>query len=244
MNYYDSGFPYSEQLYHHGIKGQRWGVRRYQNEDGSLTTIGKMRYGVSEVRRVLGSKIKAVNEVASLNYKRKHLNKMTQEELLTELKRQQALTAIGEEKRKQKFAKRDTERAKKIVSDILESGAKTISSKAFNALASKIFDKKDSAVRNLADVLTDGSATIQEIRNAKEKYETAIKFNREKAYNEYVQNFNKEFMDNYSKKKGKGATLPTKDVIESTNEYAQLLKEISGSGGGGGKKKKKGGGGN
>lgn len=31
-------------LYHHGIKGQRWGVRRYQNEDGSLTNAGKKRY--------------------------------------------------------------------------------------------------------------------------------------------------------------------------------------------------------
>lgn len=29
------------ELYHHGIKGQRWGVRRFQNEDGSLTSRGK-----------------------------------------------------------------------------------------------------------------------------------------------------------------------------------------------------------
>lgn len=32
-------------LYHHGILGQRWGVRRYQNKDGSLTSAGKARYG-------------------------------------------------------------------------------------------------------------------------------------------------------------------------------------------------------
>jgi len=241
MNFYGSGFPYSDELYHHGIKGQRWGVRRYQNEDGSLTTLGKMRYGASEAKKVLSSKIKNFNETRALNYKRKHLNKMTQDELNTELKRQQTMSAISEEKRRQKFAKRDTERARKIVSDILESGAKTISSKMFNTLASKIFDKKDPAVRGLADVLTDEGATIQEIRNAKEKYETAIKFNREKAYNEYVQKFNEDFMKEYSKKKG--AALPTKDVVEATSEYAQLLKEIAGSGGGGQKKKKKGGGG-
>lgn len=35
---------YHNELYHHGIKGQRWGVRRYQNPDGSLTTAGKRRY--------------------------------------------------------------------------------------------------------------------------------------------------------------------------------------------------------
>ena len=32
------------ELYHHGIKGQKWGVRRYQNKDGSLTSEGKQRY--------------------------------------------------------------------------------------------------------------------------------------------------------------------------------------------------------
>lgn len=32
------------ELYHHGIKGQKWGVRRYQNSDGSLTKAGKDRY--------------------------------------------------------------------------------------------------------------------------------------------------------------------------------------------------------
>jgi hypothetical protein len=31
-------------LYHHGIKGQKWGVRRFQNKDGSLTPAGKRRY--------------------------------------------------------------------------------------------------------------------------------------------------------------------------------------------------------
>ena len=31
-------------LVHHGIKGQQWGVRRYQNEDGSLTEAGRERY--------------------------------------------------------------------------------------------------------------------------------------------------------------------------------------------------------
>ena len=35
----------SHELYHHGILGMRWGVRRYQNKDGSLTELGKKRYG-------------------------------------------------------------------------------------------------------------------------------------------------------------------------------------------------------
>ena len=35
----------NEELYHHGIKGMRWGVRRFQNPDGSLTKAGMRRYG-------------------------------------------------------------------------------------------------------------------------------------------------------------------------------------------------------
>lgn len=34
---------YNNELYHHGVKGQKWGVRRFQNKDGSLTRLGQKR---------------------------------------------------------------------------------------------------------------------------------------------------------------------------------------------------------
>lgn len=37
----------AEAIAHHGIKGMHWGVRRFQNEDGSLTPAGEQRYGVN-----------------------------------------------------------------------------------------------------------------------------------------------------------------------------------------------------
>ena len=36
-------YCYNTELYHHGIKGMKWGVRHYQNKDGTYTALGKKR---------------------------------------------------------------------------------------------------------------------------------------------------------------------------------------------------------
>lgn len=52
---------YYEYLSHHGIKGQKWGVRRFQNDDGSLTRAGKLREMKDEYKKTK----KAYNEAGN-----------------------------------------------------------------------------------------------------------------------------------------------------------------------------------
>lgn len=53
------------ELMHHGIKGQKWGVRRYQNEDGSLTPEGRKRY--SDNRQGHGNYYHDLRETAKMD---------------------------------------------------------------------------------------------------------------------------------------------------------------------------------
>lgn len=45
--------PTEEDLEHFGIKGMKWCVRRYKNEDGSLTDLGKKRLDAKQAERLI-----------------------------------------------------------------------------------------------------------------------------------------------------------------------------------------------
>ena len=53
---------YGQSLMHYGVKGQKWDIRRYQNEDGTLTPEGRARYGVGDGISRNGKQQKILNK--------------------------------------------------------------------------------------------------------------------------------------------------------------------------------------
>lgn len=58
----------NETLYHHGIKGQKWGLRRFQNSDGTYTEAGKKRRREDSLGTKLNKSVKSGTEKAKQYY--------------------------------------------------------------------------------------------------------------------------------------------------------------------------------
>lgn len=54
-----------DELYHYGVKGQKWGVRKYQNADGSLTPRGRKRYNAMSDDKLQKTLYKQVKKARS-----------------------------------------------------------------------------------------------------------------------------------------------------------------------------------
>jgi hypothetical protein len=119
----------TNELYHHGVKGQRWGFRRYQNEDGSLTAAGKKRYSDNST---------SSSESASTH---KKVSEMTDEELRAKLNR-----INMEDQYAAAMAKRDTKkisRAQKVAADLAEQAVRKIATTGIEKLVNYAFNKQE-----------------------------------------------------------------------------------------------------
>lgn len=106
--YYVGNIPFGDELYHHGIKGQQWGVRRYQNEDGSLTPAGKERYGTVE-NFINQRKLEEARKTSGRETRRSLLAYFNPKNLVSEESRQKA----REQFKKKKMADAELEKAQK-----------------------------------------------------------------------------------------------------------------------------------
>lgn len=127
------------ELYHHGIKGQKWGVRRFQNKDGSLTLAGKNRRGNAA----------SPNDKEKIN--RKNALKKRRTMPISDLKSR--IDRLKLERELKNLTEEDLSPGRKAVKDILTSaGTKVLTTAVAGAAAyavkaamTKHFDIKEAA---------------------------------------------------------------------------------------------------
>lgn len=125
------------ELYHYGIKGQKWGVRRFQNKDGSLTNAGKKR------------QTKMADKEKKTAMKKDVKNRRT----LSDADLKKKIERIKMEKQLKDLTAEEISPGKKFVSDVMSaSGKKVATALASGAMLygvkvamTKKFDIKDAA---------------------------------------------------------------------------------------------------
>lgn len=132
------------ELKHWGIKGMKWGVRRYQNKDGSLTPAGKKRYSDGSTNSSSTSK----SSQTSQQPKKKTVSEMSDQELRD---------AVNRLRLEQDYAKLNPEkvsRGKKFVDNLLDEtlsgvarGAGSASAIAVTSLGKILGEQLEKAAR-------------------------------------------------------------------------------------------------
>jgi hypothetical protein len=139
-----------DELYHHGVKGQKWGVRRYQNHDGSLIKSGK-----KHSAKVSNFLSKYKEKTAAKKFAKKASNAPTSKEIskMSDDELRRRLNRINmEESYKNALARQNPKRvakAKNFLEDMGDKAARSFTEKAINKLTDKatnyLFDSKETS---------------------------------------------------------------------------------------------------
>ena len=141
-----------DELYHFGVKGMKWGVRRYQNEDGSLTSLGKKRDKMLSDRKIAKKRSTRSNIVNAEYSRREFEDAKTRLKLENQKKKSKRQQDLEKKYMKQGFTKDEAEikaynRAKtetilKVAGGIaLASAAAYVAYKHYDKVTDRVFEK-------------------------------------------------------------------------------------------------------
>lgn len=220
------------ELYHHGILGQKWGIRRFQNQDGSYTAAGKERYNIEDGKRrslksyALEYKDRRENKN---RYSRMKKNQNMDTMSMDELKRLQEREAIKGQIKWQQQKNDPNSWKKEFRRELLQSTTKSLLNSAGQEIGKQIInapvrlaafagDKTLSlagwSARKVVDVATDS--------RSQEAFSKSIKYLNSPGYRKYTRasvdsNKINQFGDYNSWKKWH--SFPENEVLDYDDSY-------------------------
>ena len=140
-------FMENSQLYHHGILGMKWGVRRFQNKDGSLTSDGK-RHLEQNSKAKQGNNKKKKGHTTN---KGKSINELSDDELrkrINRLELEKRYEALSKKEQKAKMFD-----GKRFVTQVLENSGKVVATQLSTYVMGNMVNKV--AQKNIINVKKD-----------------------------------------------------------------------------------------
>ena len=179
-----------EYLAHHGTKGQRHGIRRFQNYDGSLTAAGKLGYSVGNGEKSISKK---VDPKSAAKLKKRQIKESAK------LERLKIKEAAKNEKRKEKLEKKKSRMTNKEY-------VKTLSDEELKAINNRDI-AENTWLKNHPEKKTVGKYIANDL----------LKPAFEKAMKEQVNNYVSKYV-NYSTKKVVDSILNSPDFKEKSKK--------------------------
>lgn len=220
------------ELYHYGIKGMKWGVRRYQNADGTLTAAGKKKYSKEIYKKIeysgkhgktwneISDELSKDNKFKSVIEDKSDLRKAHKEFGELSVKRNEAY-----EKQSKSISKK---RMEKMVSDEIENNRDF-----YQSWKPRFFDKTGAPTEELKSYVQDAIETEHAYKNQSFKelddaYNRAWKKYdklRRQAVDELVGRHANEYIETYSSYRGSNKTS-VRQIVEQAISSADLQLQL------------------